>query len=116
MQRTLIVMSALLLLGACNPTAADVEAALTARGFSPRESACVARELDGRLNERDWNTIAEVAGDTMRTSDEWRDMTIGEIGDKLQRIGDARLVSTLLRAGVGCALLGDDHRRRSATL
>ena len=36
-------------------------------------------------------------------------MTIGEIGEKLTRLGDARLMGTLLRAGMGCALLGDDR-------
>lgn len=113
MKRLLFALP-LLALAACNPSASEIEGVLTSRGFGQKESACVARELGGRLQERDWLLIAEVAGDTMRTPDEWRDMTVGEIGDKLTRLGDTRLISTLMRAGMGCALL--DGERRTATL
>lgn len=115
MRRALAILPALGLLAACNPSNAQIESALLSRGFGKQESACMARELAGRLQERDWLLIAEVAGDTMRTQDEWRDMTVGEIGDKLTRLGDTRLMSTLMRAGMGCALLGSD-RVAGATL
>lgn len=108
MTSRLFAIAALGLLAACNPTASEIESTLVSRGFKAAEAACVARELDGRLQERDWRMIAEVAGDTMRTEDEWKDMTIGEIGDKLTRLGDSRLMATLLRAGMGCALLGNE--------
>lgn len=113
--RPLILLPLLVLVASCKPTAPEIESALVGRGFGVGESACMARELAGRLTERDWRMIAEVAGDTMRTGDEWRDMTIGEIGDKLMRLGDTQLISTLMRAGMGCALLGDD-RKSAATL
>ena len=114
-RRALLLMPAFGLLAACNPSSAEIESALLSRGFGKQESACVARELGGKLRERDWLLIAEVAGDTMRTPDEWRDMTIGEVGDKLTRLGDTRLISTLMRAGMGCALLGSE-RVAGATL
>jgi hypothetical protein len=114
MKTLLPLLPLLALLTACNPSAKEVETALVDRGFGARESACVARELDGQLDARDWRVIAEVAGDTMRTQEEWRDMTIGEIGDKLQRVGDSRLIATLLRAGLGCALIGGERVERAS--
>jgi hypothetical protein len=114
MRRLVLLLPAALLAG-CNPTAEDVESALVSRGFGTTEAACVGRELAGRLSERQWRAIAEVAGDTMRTDEEWRDMTVGEIGDKLTRVGDPQLIGTLLRAGMGCALLGGERRERVAT-
>ena len=116
MQRLVLALPALALLAACNPSAKEVETALVDRGIGRSEAACIARSLDGKLDERDWRVVAEVAGDTMRTNAEWRDMTIGEIGDKLQRIGDSRLIGTLLSAGVGCALIEGGGRIRSARL
>lgn len=115
MPRALALLPALGLLAACNPSNAQIESVLLSRGFGKQESACVARELSGKLQERDWLLIAEVAGDTMRTQDEWRDMTVGEIGDKLTRLGDTRLISTLMRAGLGCSLLSGE-RVAGATL
>ncbi len=113
--RALLLLPALGLLAACNPSSGEIESALLSRGLGKQEAGCVARELGGKLQERDWLLIAEVAGDTMRTPEEWKDMTIGEVGDKLMRLGDARLISTLMRAGLGCSLLGNE-RLAGATL
>ena len=112
MKTRLFAIAAFVLLAGCNPTASEIEGTLVSRGLGTVEAACVARELDGRLQEKDWRMIAEVAGDTMRTPEEWKDMTIGEMGEKLNRLGDTRLISILLRAGMGCALLGDDRPLR----
>jgi DNA-binding transcriptional LysR family regulator len=115
MTRTLLAVP-LLLVAACNPTASEIESTLAARGIAPKQASCVARELDGRLAERDWRLLAELAGDTMRDKDEWRDMTLGEMQDKLARISDSRVVATLLRAGIGCAVLEGLDAPRRATL
>lgn len=109
-------IAALVLLAACNPDAAEIESALTERGFGASESACMARELAGRLDERDWRMIAELAGDSMRTEDEWRDMTVGEISSKLARLNDTRLIATLMRAGMGCAILSEPRVASRTTL
>lgn len=111
-----LAVSPLILLAACNPTASEVESVLMTRGFDKAEASCVAHELEGRLTESDWRMIAEVAGDTMRTDEEWKDMTIGEIGDKLSRLSDTRVAGTLLRAGIGCMILTDGSGDRARSL
>ncbi len=107
MKYRFLIFPGLLALAACNPSAEDIESALSARGFDNAQATCAARELNGRLGEREWNLIAEFAGDMMRSGEEWKDLTVREVTSKLVRLGDAQLIETLLRTGMGCALLGD---------
>jgi hypothetical protein len=105
MKKMPLALVPLVLLGACNPSASEIESGLVMRGMEPAQATCMAGQLAGRLDERDWNMLAELAGDTMRTREEWEDMTVGDITDKLTRLGDTQLMGTLLRAGMGCAIL-----------
>ncbi|MGB3723763.1 MAG: hypothetical protein WA979_13225 [Pacificimonas sp.] len=91
-------------LSACKPTSADIELMLGARGMNSAQAACIGDGLQV-LTEDDWRTLAGLAADFGKSEEEWKQFTLADLQAKLFQLKDERLMGTLLRTGLGCAVM-----------
>ena len=104
MKLHLFLPVAALALGACKPTAEDIELALGAHGVPQAQAQCIGTGLEP-LDENAWNKIGALALEAMQDQAAIERMTLGEVTAKLQTLNDPQLVGTLVRTGLGCAMM-----------
>ncbi len=91
-------------LSACRPDPVDIELALGARGMNSEQAECISGGLQA-LTDDDWRTLASFAADLAKTDEELKALTLNDIQAKLFQLNDQRLMTTLLRTGMGCTIM-----------
>ena len=99
MQKHILFAGAAALLAACATVSprADVESRFIDFGLTPERAACLAGELDDRLDRNDLIDVANFVGGLSAAS------SAGEALDALLAIDNPRAASAIARAGISCA-------------
>lgn len=102
MKRSIAVLGALLLAGACATISpkAKVEKNFVDFGLSPERAACLAKELDARLDSGDLADVADYVGGLNKVE------TASEALDALLHIENPRAVAAIGAASLSCAFGG----------
>lgn len=98
---TRLPLFALLALAACATPSRRISDKLVELGLPATQASCVGDSLQERLSLTQLRRLQELS----RTEGvEPRQITLGQIADRLRDPGDRALVGEIVRAGVGCAL------------
>ena len=99
-------LAAAILLGlaACASTyEARVESRLVDMGLSRSKARCMAERLVDRLSQSQLRKLGRLAGIENR---DIRKMTLSELFDRVEALGDPEILKVTTRAGIGCAIRG----------
>jgi len=89
-------------LTACATPENRVKTALLNAGVSEPVSSCMADRLTDKLSIAQLQKLARLA----RNSGPVRDMSLSELRERLNAVGDPEIVSVVTMAGIGCTIAG----------
>ena len=101
MRRIVLIAVAGGLLASCASPADRITTALESRGVKPRQARCMGDRLADRLDYGQLERLNQLA---KLNADRVGRLTLNQFLDQLNRDGDPKLVSEVVRAGVRCVL------------
>ena len=89
-------------LASCATPADRITEALLKHGVHQRQAKCMGARLADRLDNNQLQRLSELS--KLDKADSAGKLTLDQFLDQLNRAGDAKLVSQVVRAGLSCAI------------
>ncbi len=102
MRIALFVILAALALASCTSPADRITEALLKHGVHQRQAKCMGARLADRLDSAQLQRLSELS--KLDNPDRVDKLTLDQFLDQLNRSGDPKLVSQVVRAGLSCAI------------
>ncbi|QXQ07874.1 hypothetical protein KX816_07755 [Sphingosinicellaceae bacterium] len=102
MRIALFVILAALALASCASPADRITEALLKHGVHQRQAKCMGARLADRLDSAQLQRLSELS--KLDNPDRVGKLTLDQFLDQLNRSGDPKLVSQVVRAGLSCAI------------
>ncbi len=99
--RIILPLAAALALAACASPQSRVETALIQAGVKAPMATCMARRMTDRLSIAQLQKLSRARG---APGEKVGDLSVGELLERVNRIGDPEVVSVVTTAGAACAL------------
>ncbi len=96
-----VVLASALLAGCASSYESRIASRLTDAGLSRPMAGCMAERMVDRLSRSQLKQLAHFGKGLGKDA---RNMTLGEIAQRFNAIGDPQIVEVVTRAGLGCAI------------